>query len=217
MASLPELKVTVFSDYICPFCYIGYHRLMRLQDSYNLKINWCFLEIHPETDAQGEPVSSMDYPSETWQSMMTELNRVAKEEDIKLNEIHFISNSRNALLLSEAAKQAGRECFYLLHEKLFNAFFVDNLNIADKKLLQQLAEQCGINPDIIHAAWSSPEYATRLQNNFHEARKHDIQSVPSFIFGDKKLTGVVKEQAFRKAAERLHKHNQDIATQDIAT
>jgi len=210
MTSLPELKVTVFSDYICPFCYIGYHRLMRLQDSYTLKINWCFLEIHPETTAQSEPIDSLDYPSETWQNMMTELNRVAKEEGIKLNEIHFISNSRNALLLSEAAKQAGRDCFYLLHEKLFNAYFVDNLNIADKALLQQLAEQCGIGPDIIHTAWSDPDCATRLQNNFHDARKYDIQSVPCFIFGEKKLTGVVKEQAFREAAEQLYQHSQNI-------
>jgi len=40
MESLPELKVTVYSDYICPFCYVGYHRLLRLRDNYNLKINW---------------------------------------------------------------------------------------------------------------------------------------------------------------------------------
>mgnify|MGYP001821638697 FL=1 len=47
MAVLPELKVTVYSDYICPFCYVGNHRLQRLRDSYELKINWCLLEIHP--------------------------------------------------------------------------------------------------------------------------------------------------------------------------
>jgi len=35
----PELKVTVFSDYICPFCYIGSRRLLRLNDDYDLKIN----------------------------------------------------------------------------------------------------------------------------------------------------------------------------------
>ena len=70
MMTLPELKITVYSDYICPFCYVGHHRLQRLRDSYDLKINWCFLEIHPETSAKGEPIDSLDYPSEQWQQML---------------------------------------------------------------------------------------------------------------------------------------------------
>ena len=77
MVSLPELKVTVYSDYICPFCYVGHHRLQRLRDNYNLKINWCFLEIHPETSAQGEPIDSLEYPSEQWQLMLENLERVS--------------------------------------------------------------------------------------------------------------------------------------------
>ncbi len=63
MSNLPELQVTVFSDYICPFCYVGHHRLMRLKDSYDIKVNWCLLEIHPENLEQGEPVASLDYSS----------------------------------------------------------------------------------------------------------------------------------------------------------
>ena len=49
----PELLVTVFTDYICPFCYVGDVRLERLRTDYDLKINWCFLEIHPETPSTG--------------------------------------------------------------------------------------------------------------------------------------------------------------------
>ena len=59
MSNLPEIQITVFSDYICPFCYVGHHRLMRLKDSYDLKINWCFIEIHPETSALGEAVTEL--------------------------------------------------------------------------------------------------------------------------------------------------------------
>ena len=110
--TLPELKITVYSDYICPFCYVGHHRLLRLRDSYDLKINWCFLEIHPETSKAGEPIDSLDYPSEQWQKMMDNLERIATEENIPLSTIDFITNSKDALLLSEAAKQCGRDVFY---------------------------------------------------------------------------------------------------------
>ncbi len=201
--TLPELKITVYSDYICPFCYVGSHRLQRLRESYDLKINWCFLEIHPETSAEGEPIDSLDYPSEQWQQMLTNLQRVAKEENIPLAELNFITNSKDALLLSEAAKQCGADVFYDLHEKLFSAYFVDGKNIGDRNILNEIATSCGINNELIESAWTDESFQQRLLANFNSARKHNIQSVPSFIFGDRVLTGVVAEGTFRDAAAEL--------------
>ncbi len=202
MVTLPELKITVYSDYICPFCYVGHHRLQRLRDSYDLKINWCFLEIHPETSAEGEPIDSLDYPSEQWQQMMTNLERIAQEEDIALSKLSFITNSKDALLLSEAAKHCGRDTFYKLHEKLFTAYFVDGKNIGDKDVLINIAESCDIDKQTIDSAWTDEKYQKRLLNNFNSARRHEVQSVPSFVFGDRVLTGVVTEATFREAAEK---------------
>lgn len=201
--ALEELKITVFSDYICPFCYVGHHRLQRLRDSYDLKINWCFLEIHPETSADGEPIDSLEYPSEQWQQMLANLERIAKEENIPLSKLSFITNSKDALLLSEAAKQCGADIFYDLHEKLFTAYFVDGKNIGDRKVLRETAEACGIENKIIESAWSEKKYPQRLLENFNAARKYEIQSVPSFVFGEQVLTGVVTEKTFREAANLL--------------
>ncbi|GMR01408.1 MAG: DsbA family oxidoreductase [Gammaproteobacteria bacterium] len=201
--ALPELKITVYSDYICPFCYVGHHRLQRLRDSYDLRINWCFLEIHPGTSVAGEPIDSLDYPAEQWQQMMANLKRVAKEENIPLSKLSFITNSKDALLLSEAAKHCGSKTFYELHEKLFSAYFVDSKNIGDRDVLNEVAVSCGIDKETIESAWTDEKYQKRLLENFSSARKHDIQSVPSFVFGDRVLTGVVAESTFREAAQQL--------------
>jgi len=203
MVNLPELKVTVFSDYICPFCYVGHHRLMRLRDEYDLKINWCFIEIHPETSAEGEPVASLDYPSEQWNQLMQNLEAVAKEEGIAMAEHTFTTNSKDALLLSEAAKEQGREKFYDLHEKLFAAFFVDSRNIGDRNILRELAADCGIDNEAIESAWQDEKYQQCILSNYHAARQHEIQGVPSFIFGERKLTGVVTEDVMRSAASDM--------------
>ena len=203
MTTLPEIKVTVYSDYICPFCYVGHHRLNRLRDSYDLKINWCFLEIHPETSADGEAIDSLDYPSEQWQIMLANLQRVAKEENIPLSRLSFITNSKDALLLSESIKSCGSTLFYDLHEKLFKAYFVDGKNIGDRSVLREIATSCGLNEKIIESAWTDEQPQHRLLDNFNSARAHDIQSVPSFIFGDRVLTGVVSESTFREAAKQL--------------
>ena len=203
MVNLPELKITVFSDYICPFCYVGHHRLMRLRDEYDLKINWCFIEIHPETSPEGEPVASLEYPSEQWNQLMQNLEAVAKEEGIAMAEHSFTTNSKDALLLSEAVKEQGREKFYALHEKLFTAFFVDSRNIGDRNILRELATECGIGSDVIERAWQDKKYQQRILSNYHAAREHEIQAVPSFIFGERKLTGVVTEDVMRSAANDL--------------
>ena len=205
--NLPELKLTVFSDYICPFCYVGHHRLMRLRDNYDLKINWCFIEIHPETSPDGEPVASLEYPSEQWNQLMQNLEAVAKEEGIAIAEHSFTTNSKDALLLSEAAKEQGREKFYALHERLFTAFFVDSRNIGDRNILRELAAESGINSDVVELAWQDKKYQQRIMSNYHEARHHEIQAVPSFIFGKRKLTGVVTEDVMRSAADELIKSN----------
>jgi len=203
IVTLPELRVTVYSDYTCPFCYLGHHRLQRLRDSYDLKINWCFLEIHPETSADGEPIDSLDYPSEQWQMMLENLERVASEDNIPLAKLSFITNSKDTLILSEASKQCGRETFYCLHEKLFSAYFVDGKNIGDRGILKEIASSCGIDRDTIDSAWTEKKYQQRLLDNFDSARQHEVQSVPSFIFGDRVLTGVVAESTFRDAARQL--------------
>ncbi|MCK5262914.1 MAG: DsbA family protein [Gammaproteobacteria bacterium] len=209
MANLPEIKVTVYSDYICPFCYVGHHRLMRLKDSYDLKINWCFLEIHPENSAKGEPVTDLDYSSEFWNELMRNLKRVAEEENIPLAEHTFTTNSKDASLLAEASKQLGRETFYQLHEKLFTAFFVDKRNIGDRDILRGIAKECGINNQTIDAAWTEEKYRQRLLENFNHAKKHKIKSVPSFVFGKRVLTGVVDEAVMRDAAAELIKTKTD--------
>ena len=173
---------------------------MRLRDSYDLKINWCFLEIHPETSAEGEPIDSLQYPSEQWQQMLANLTRIAAEEDIPLSQLTFITNSKDALLLSEASKKCGRETFYALHEKLFNAYFVQGKNIGDKNILKEIALSNGIDEKIIESAWTDDIHQKQLLSNFESARAHNVQSVPSFVFGHKLLSGVVTESVFREAA-----------------
>jgi predicted DsbA family dithiol-disulfide isomerase len=203
----PELKVSVISDYICPFCFIGHRRLQRLRDSYDLKINWCLVEIHPETPADGRPVSSLNYSEEYWNSLMANLDRLAEEEGITLAEHRITTNSRQALLLAEASKALGAEHFYPLHERLFEAYFVDGLNIGDEQVLRNLAEECHIPEPVQEQAWSDPathgpadKVPQALLPYLQYAGAISARSVPTFVFGKEMLTGVVEQELFEEVA-----------------
>ena len=144
----PELKISILSDYICPFCFIGHLRLNVLREKYDLKVNWCFIEIHPETPAQGHPLKMLNYSEETWGEMLSSLNELATEEGISLSEQTLVTNSRKALLLSEACKKLGANIFYPLHDAIFNAYFIDGRNIGDESVLRDIANKNNISDEI---------------------------------------------------------------------
>jgi predicted DsbA family dithiol-disulfide isomerase len=199
--SKPELKVTVFSDYICPFCYVGDARLNRLRACFELKVNWCFLEIHPETSPQGEPLSSLNYPAETWKHMMATLRQMAEEENLSLREHNFTTNSRSALRLAEAAKTIDPAVFYRLHARLFEAFFSAGRNIGDRDCLHSLALDAGMTEAQIGSAWRDETVSKRLQHYLKAAQQLRVQATPTFFIGKRRLDGAVSVDQLVQAAE----------------
>lgn len=203
----PELKISILSDYICPFCFIGHLRLNALREIYDLKINWCFIEIHPETPATGHSVKMLNYSDETWNSMVKNLIELADEEGIKLCEQTITTNSRKALLLSEASKSLGADTFYALHEQIFTAYFIDGRNIGDEAVLRDIARDNNIPEQIINQAWSdkytngpADSVPTSLLAYLQYAGAIQAKSVPSFIIGEQMLTGVVSREKLLHAA-----------------
>ncbi len=196
----PDLAVTVFSDYICPFCYIGERRLSRLSEYFDLAVDRRFLEIHPDTPADGMPVSWLGYPPEQWRQMMEHLFRMADEEDIPLAERKITTNSHRALLLAEAVKEEGADAFDALNGKLFSAFFCEGRNIGDESVLRDLAEEAGVSSGVVDRAWTEQAYEDKLRSNREAAARLGIQGVPTFIIGNRILAGAVPTQTLLIAA-----------------
>ncbi len=200
-AEKPQLLTTVFTDYICPFCYVGDVRLDRLREDYDLKINWCFLELHPETPAEGMDTSCLGYSDRKWQQMMDNLARLAQEEGIGFCPQSFTTNSHKSLLLAEAAKEDGAEVFYALHRRLFEVFFTEGRNIADEAVLTTLAREAGVSNDVLARAWTDERYEQRLQDYRAAAHELDVCATPTIFFGEKqRLDGALPLDVFKRIA-----------------
>ena len=197
----PELLATVFSDYICPFCYVGDVRLDRLRSDYDLRINWCFLELHPDTPAGGMDTASLGYPDSKWQQMMDNLSRLALEEGITFRPHTYTTNSHNALLLAEAAREDGAGVFYALHRSLFEAFFTAGRNIADKIVLEQLARAAGVSNGVLSRAWTDVRYEERLGEYRAAALELNVSATPTIFFGgQQRIDGALPLEVFKKVA-----------------
>lgn len=196
----PELRVTVFSDYTCPFCYVGYVRLERLRDEYDLRVNWCMVEIHPDTPVQGMPVAGLGYAPEQFSAMMGELDAMARAENIVIQPQVVTTNTHKALLLAEAVKEQSSTVFYALHSRLFEAYFGAGINIGDTEVLRELALDVGVAPDTLERAWQDPQYLTRLRHNLMAAQELEVSGTPTFFIGERKLTGALSTETLRHAA-----------------
>jgi predicted DsbA family dithiol-disulfide isomerase len=204
-ADKPVLLATVFSDYICPFCYIGDLRLDRLREHFDLKINWMLVEIHPETPAAGVAVTELGYSEERWALMMDNLSRLAAEEGVTLRQPPLSANSHRALLLAEAAKQAGAGIFYRLHRRLFEACFAEGRNIGDTEVLRTLAAECGVPAGLVEQAWTDPRYPERLQQHLAAAAKYEVRATPTVFFSEQhRVDGAVPYERFLETARAGH-------------
>ena len=201
----PRLSVTVFSDYICPFCYVGDARLDKLRDGYELDVDWCFFEIHPDNPAEGKPVEELGYPPEQWQRMMANLEQMARDDGLPLATRTFTTNSHSALLLAEATRRLAPEAFDGLHKRLFEAYFAESQNIGDRNVLQKVAAECGIAEDVVEQAWNDPVYEQRLRDQSWRAAQIGVQGVPAFLFGRYMVAGAVPAETLYRAAETVLK------------
>jgi len=199
----PPLNVTVYSDYACPFCYVGDHRLKKLGKQFDLHVTYRSVEIHPETPPEGMPLEKLGYPPEQWQQMMDHLDSMTQDEGLNFTKRTFTTNTHEALLLAEAAKSQGDELFELVHEGLFHAFFIQGQNIGDPTVLAEIAVGAGFSPDEFDRAMMDPVLEDALRENFVAARKDGVTSVPTMVINGEVVRGALPLAALLAAAEEL--------------
>ncbi|MBI5101582.1 MAG: DsbA family protein [Nitrospirae bacterium] len=182
---------------------MGERRLARLSEEFDVRVERRYLEIHPETPAEGRPVSELGYPPVQWARMVENLDRLGRSEGIDFAERTFTTNSRKALLLAEAAKEEGTEVFEALNEGLFRAYFTEGRNIGDPLVLMDVALASGVPAGRIGQAWSDAAYEERLVRDREAAAEYGITAVPTFIVGGRWIIeGAVPVETLRDAAKR---------------
>lgn len=131
---------------------------------------------------------------------MANLRRLATAEQLAPRERDFTTNSRQALLLAEAAKQARRVVFYRLHKALFDGFFRRGLNIGERTVLCNLAADAGMRDGLTNAAWTESEYRRRPDLNLQRAAQLGGSGVPTYVLDGRLLSGAVDETTLGQTA-----------------
>lgn len=197
------LKITMYSDFICPFCYIGFEVFRKLKQEFDLELDWRGFQIHPEWPAEGMPASQwrngMD--PEARRVVWQRIQGMAVAAGFEMKPPETLTNSRLALEAAEFAKAAGAgEAF---EERVFRAYFYEGRNIGSPAVIADLAADAGLSRDDLNLALESERYAQRLKSNAVTAHQNGVSGVPTFFIGEYPLVGAQSEDVMRQVLQRV--------------
>ena len=191
---MSKIKVEIWSDVVCPFCYIGKrrfeHALEKFPNRNEVEIEWRSFQLDPEV----KPVPGMSI-----NEYLARRKGVSVAEGKQMNDymanmakevgLHYdfdkavVANSFDAHRLIQLAKDHGKGD--KMEERLFKAYFTEGKNTADHSVLIQLGTEIGLDPATIKKVLDSSEYADKVEQDIYEAQQIGVRGVPYFVLNDR--------------------------------
>ena len=207
-----QLKIQIWSDVMCPFCYIGKRKLEQALGNFESKdavaIEWKSFQLDPTATSQPGN-NTFDYLAKKynrdrdWSVAMHEsVTQQAKAVGL---DYHFeklvLANSLNAHRLSHLAKK--HNLGNAFEELLFKAHFTQGLDVDDKVTLTKLAIEVGLKAEEIEAVLNSDAFADEVKKDIEEAQAIGVTGVPFFVFDNKyAVSGAQPSETFLKTLEK---------------
>lgn len=192
-------KVIVYSDYICPFCFIGKTLVDRLEKQFSIDAEWKGFEIHPEIPENGCDFKSLGFSEGRANAMLSRIRELADEVGLQLEPPALMSNTRLALEIAEFAREKGR--FKDYHKAVFEAYWQQGKDIGSRDQLLSIAKDVGLDPDELEAYLESGQASEKLNQYLREVYRYGIDGVPTFIIGNKIAVGVQPYEVLEKMVE----------------
>jgi predicted DsbA family dithiol-disulfide isomerase len=209
-----KMKVEIWSDVMCPFCYIGKRKfenaLAKFADSNYIEIEWKSFELNPnlKTDTTKSTAQYLaeqkGLPIAQVKQMIAHASNMAAQVGLNYQlETAIVANSFNAHRFSHYAKSKGKQ--HEAEEELFKAYFILNKNTDDKNVLLELGSKIGLDAAELKTVLDSDKYANEVRADENEAMNLGIQGVPFFIFNRKvAVSGAQDESVFLKALQQTY-------------
>jgi len=187
---MAPLTVEIWSDVVCPWCYIGKRRFeAALADfPHEVETVWRSFELDPgapttrEHNATEHLAAKYGMSLEQAQASHAQMTELAAAEGL---EYHFETarggNSFDAHRLIHLAAAHGKQAE--AQERVMRAYFTEGVAIGDREQLVALAADLGLDADEARSVLESDAYADAVREDEHLAQRIGIQGVPFFVLG----------------------------------
>jgi predicted DsbA family dithiol-disulfide isomerase len=201
--------ITVYSDYVCPFCYLGRRSLDSYQSDREteLKIDWRPFDLRSGKRKPDGPIDhdADDGKGEAYYERAKENVKRLREEygadEMKLDLATEV-DSLPAQLVSVAIHETYDYDTWLdFDEAVFEALWHDGRDIGDEEVLVELAADVGVDPDDVREAAADDERRDALRERFRAAQSEGITGVPTFVADGYAARGAVPPEQLQRLVE----------------
>ncbi|WP_338727268.1 DsbA family oxidoreductase [Haladaptatus sp. DJG-WS-42] len=190
-------SITVFSDYVCPFCYLGRHSLSQYQDSREepLDIDWHPFDLRSQKrNADGSIDFSVDdgKDDDYYAQAKENVRQLQEKYDVEMTlDLATDIDSLPAQMASFYVKQEYPEQWLDFDEAIFTALWIEGKDIGDRDVLFELAEETGIDPEELDLALDDETLREQVFAKFSEAHEYGVTGVPTFAYDGYAARGAV--------------------------
>lgn len=200
-------RLTVYADYVCPFCFLGREALSRYQETRGepVPIDWHPFDLRA---GQRAPDGTIDPDADTgkddayFEEARANVRRLADRYDVDMTlDLARDVDSRPAQLASVHVQMERPDDWLAFDRAIYDALWRDGRDIGDLAVLADLAADVGLDPEAVRAALDDPAVERRLDDQFEAARLQGVTGVPTFVYGQHSVRGAVPPDQLRRLVE----------------
>lgn len=209
------MKIEVWSDYVCPFCYIGKRELeralktLRIEEKVEVQMKSFLLDPTTPEDSDETVYSAL---SKKYRMTEQEVKKMTQNVVNRAKEVgleYDFDNMKNANTLAShrlakwaETKEKGKE----FSEKLLHAFFIEGKHIGKKEILLALVEEVGLNKKEAEEILDNTKFKDEVEQDINEAMQLGVRGVPFFVINNKYwISGAQPQSVFKETIEKAAK------------
>ena len=181
-------KLEVFTDYVCPWCYLGDSRIKKIKNEFRVDIQLIHFPLHPETPTEGRTLielfgsnqEDIDQKNERMKELMILENLPYK------NRTHTY-NSRLAQEIGAWAQSIDNETS--IHDNFFEAYFVQGLNVGLESVILDVVSKSGLNPEEARKVIKNRLFMKNIDEDWNKSRNYGVTGVPTYVYQKQSMVG----------------------------
>lgn len=207
------MKIEIWSDYVCPFCYIGKRRLENAIENFehkdNIVIQYKSYELDPNAE-QSPGVTIHELLAKKYKISVDKAKQMNENIRLQAAEIGLkydfdsmqYTNTFDAHRVAKLAAKEGKG--KEMTERLLTAYFTEGQLISDHETLRKLANEVGVGAEKVNAVLESRKFSSHVRDDEDQAMQIGVQGVPFFVFNETyALSGAQPFDVFTEVLEKV--------------
>ena len=206
---MSRIKISYWSDFVCPFCYIGEQRMKNLMKELNIMDKFEFKLLAFELDPNAPRESKLNIieglakkyhmPVVKAKQSVEYMNKLGKAEgiDFKFDTVR-VSNTFKAHRLAKYVESKGNyENTEKIINLLYDAYFTKNLLISDENVLIDLGMKVGCTKEELEKLMNSDQYSKEVREDEENGYSEGVNGVPYFMINGEVINGAVSKEEMK--------------------